>query len=140
MSQPVLEFLLVFLPPVGRVALDRAPDQTSGVPPIIQHNALLKRLPASGDRDDVVLVEISRITFGPVELERSQLQRIEPKEELVRVLITMSGFSFADVDEKTLNGGWRNHPPLSRQLPARGVGGEGDAPGFFGTNVGREFK
>ena len=98
MLQSAVEFRLVFLPPERGVTLDRPPDQTSGVPPVIQHNALLKWLSSSGHRDDVVLVEVSRITFGPVELEGSQLERIQPKQELVSVLITMSGFSFSDVD------------------------------------------
>ena len=66
MLQPVVQFGLVFLPPKRGVTLYWPPDQTSGVPPVIQDNALLKRLPSSGDRDDVVLVELSRSTFGPV--------------------------------------------------------------------------
>jgi hypothetical protein len=79
MLQSAIEFRLIFLPPERGIIPYRSPDQTSGVSPVIQHNALLKGLPSGGDRDDVMLIELSRITFGPVQLERSQLQRVQPK-------------------------------------------------------------
>jgi len=66
MLQSAVEFRLVFLPPERGITLDRPPDQTSAVPPVIQDNALVKGLPPGGDRDDVVLVEFSRGTFGPM--------------------------------------------------------------------------
>ena len=138
MLQPVVDFRPVFLPSIRGVTLNRAPNQTSGMPPVIEHNALLERLASSGDRDDVVLVKISRARFGPVELEGSQLQGIQPKQEFVGVVKTVSGFSCSDVNKKALHGRRPNHPPLGRELPAGGVGGERDAPGFVRTDTGRE--
>ena len=138
MLQSVVGFCLVFLPSIRGVTLDRAPNQTSGMPPVIEHDALLERLASSGDRYDVVLVKISRITFGPVELEGSQLQGIQPKQEFVCVVKTVSGFSCSDVNQKALHGRRPDHSPLGRELPARGVGGERDAPGFVGTDTRRK--
>ena len=62
------------------VAIERPPEQVSRPPPVIEHDALRKRLASGGDCDDIMLGVGSRIGFGPVELERFQLLRIQPEE------------------------------------------------------------
>ena len=57
--------------------MERSPEQTSGSPPVVQHDPLLERLALGGDHDEIVLGLSSGIRFTPVLLERFQVQRIQ---------------------------------------------------------------
>ena len=125
----------VFQPVVSGVAGQRAPKETAGAAPVIEEDALLERLAACGHDNDIVLGVGSRIGFGPMQLNGAEPKCVEPKEQFVREMITVTVFPGPDVNEETLHVPGRRHLPFGRELPAGIVSGLSDPAGFIGVDA-----
>ena len=67
-------------PSVFRVSGDRPPNEVPLIAPVIQENALFKRLSLGGDDDHIMFARRSGIGFRPVKVQGLEFQRIQLKQ------------------------------------------------------------
>src|SRR5437588_6289664 len=132
--QSVDGFGFVFLPAIFRVHGDLCPNEVSRVTPVIEQDTLFERLTSGCNYDDVMLTTGIKKRFGPVQLERLQLQRIQSHEKLRCPLKTESPFSRSDIDEQVLNAGQPHHAPLSAQFYSGHICSVDDSPSVVRTD------
>src|SRR5450432_3620459 len=78
--QSAERFGFVFLPLIVGITGNRPPNETPSVTPVVEQNALLKRLTPGRDHDDIVLARRSLKGFRPMKVERFKFQRIQPEQ------------------------------------------------------------
>src|SRR5207248_591636 len=90
---------LVFLPVILRVPGYLCPGDIWLAAPAVEQNTFLERLASGRNYEAIILAHSTGPRLRPVELDRLQLERIQPDEKLGRVLETVSSFSRSYVDE-----------------------------------------
>src|SRR5436190_8265154 len=72
-GQSSSEFRFVFPPPIFGISGHLPPDKAAPVTPVVEQDALLKRLPHRCHHDDVVFARRSLIRFRPMQFQSLEL-------------------------------------------------------------------